>query len=673
MKRPWKVALFVPVPMLLLLLLSLSASAGTTAAGKAKPTKARTLVSEKGPIRSFAQDASAIAWIGSNYKVHVRSLVIGRSAIVGSARPPVGVYGVTPVLALAGTRALWTQFGGGNSPETSLWTSAFGGVPIQIDLFMGGSGDPGGIFLGGVAGDAATLLYGKTYEGCSPPPWPPAPCPNLEASGGVSFVTGQYEAPPISGIPAPVMLSFAAHDPQSGQISQGRLAVVPAASPVLTDLGNVPRAAENGPVQVYRFLNEVVLTSSVAPHGFVKAIALSFTQLAVLIQRANGSRLIERYDPRDGRLIGTTPVSSSTAFELGISNAGIVYRVGTKIYLVRGGISKLIWKAHGTPIGLSIEGRRIAWAENVKGHGRIVALTAPGRAQLVTSSGRAAAPKRNGDILYGGFRGKSGSRLLLLMRPDGTHQRRVGTARNVWSPAWSPRAKWIAYGATPGKGGLCPQLFVMRADGSATPRRLTHARNCYLNPTWAPGGKRIAFDVWGGTATAGIWTMNVDGSGLRLLTDKGNTPAWSPDGRTIAFRSKFPEAIWLMDADGSDLRQLTTPTDRPRAPDDSDAQPAWSFNGKWIAFSRQHPVSREWQRDIFIVHSDGGGLRQLTSHARQNTMPAWSSDGTRLAFVSDRAHRGLGDIYVMKADGTQQRRLTKNGVDNQWPDWGPRR
>ena len=52
-------------------------------------------------------------------------------------------------------------------------------------------------------------------------------------------------------------------------------------------------------------------------------------------------------------------------------------------------------------------------------------------------------------------------------------------------------------------------------------------------------------------------------------------------------------------------------------------------------------------------------------------MPAWSPDGKYIAFVSNGAHRGLGDIYVMKADGTGQRRLTK-GVDNQWPDWRAR-
>ena len=297
-----------------------------------------------------------------------------------------------------------------------------------------------------------------------------------------------------------------------------------------------------------------------------------------------------------------------------------------------------------------------------------VPAAAPSRAQVAASSGSSAVPKKNGDILYVGH----GPRSLYLMRPDGTHQRRLGSARNVWSPAWSPGGKWIAYGATPRNGGLCPQLYLMRADGTHT-RQLTHARNCYLNPTWAPGGKRIAFEVWGGTATAGIWTMNVDGSGLRLLTDKGNTPAWSPDGRTIAFRGPVShEAIWLMDADGSNQRPLTMPLQRRAAQSDTDMQPDWSPNGNWIVFSRQHPANREWQRDIFVVRRDGSGLRQLTAHARSNTMPAWSPDGTRIAFVSDRAHRDLGDIYVMKADGTGEKRLTRN-VDNEWPDWRARR
>jgi hypothetical protein len=112
--------------------------------------------------------------------------------------------------------------------DGSAWRGA-----VQIDLFYGESGEPGGYFLGGVAGDGHTLLYGATSEGCSAPPWPPAPCPALEASGGVILVTGQYQQPPIDGIPAPALLAFAGHDPQSGAISQGLIGVAPAATPLV--------------------------------------------------------------------------------------------------------------------------------------------------------------------------------------------------------------------------------------------------------------------------------------------------------------------------------------------------------------------------------------------------------------------------------------------------------
>lgn len=360
----------------LLLVLAVSAAAAPTAPARlVKQPKIRTLVAESGSIRAFAQDTNSLAWIGKDYRVHVRSLSIGRSAIVGSAAPPGG--GPPPSLALAGTRALWTKFEGGNAPETSLWSAALGESPFGIDLFSGESGEPGGILLGGMAGDGQTLLYGKTFEGCSPPPWPPAPCPTLEATGGVSFVTGEYEQSPMSGIPPSAMLAFAAHDPGSGRISQGRLAVVPAASPVSTNLDKVPRAAEDGPVQVYWFLNHLVLASTAVPRGTVKAIALSFDRLAVLIERPDETKAVDRYAARGGALLGTTAVPKATASILSSSSAGVIYRVGKSIYAIRAGASKLVWKATSMPIGLSIEGRRIAWAENVKGRGRIVALTLP--------------------------------------------------------------------------------------------------------------------------------------------------------------------------------------------------------------------------------------------------------------------------------------------------------
>jgi hypothetical protein len=220
-------------------------------------------------------------------------------------------------------------------------------------------------------------VYGQTSEICDDPGG--NNCQRLDAVGGVAFVTGQYGSAPLVGIPPPVLLAFAAHDPQSSnRISQGLIAVAPAETPILTDLGNVPRVAKNGPVQVFRSLyGQTHLVTRLTPRGLVKAIALSFPQLAVLVERADGTKAIERYNPKSGTLIATTAVPSGTASALSISNARVVYRVGSRIYLLSNGQPKRVWHASATPIGLSIEGHRIAWAVNVKSDGRIVGVTLP--------------------------------------------------------------------------------------------------------------------------------------------------------------------------------------------------------------------------------------------------------------------------------------------------------
>ncbi len=362
----------------LALLIGLSAGAPKAPAAQTKPVTPRTVVSVKAPIRAFAQDEETIAWVGRGYWVNVRSLRLRSSAAVGYVGPARAGARWSPALTLAGSRALWNTFpSGGNSLESELETAApWEPHATAIDLFIDNQDPNGGSFLGGLAGDGPTLVYGRTIERCDDPGG--NNCHRLDAIGGIVLVDGQNQTATVPGIPPPVLVAFSAHDPQSSvQISQGLVAVAPAETPVTTDLGSAPRVMQNGPVEVFRLLGGAAyLASRVAPVGRVRAITLDFHQLAVLVKRADGTNAVERYNPLQGKLIGTTLVPKTTASTLSVSKAGTVYRVGSKIYLIAAaGTSKLVWTAGGTPIGLSIEGKRIAWAENVKGRGRIMTLT----------------------------------------------------------------------------------------------------------------------------------------------------------------------------------------------------------------------------------------------------------------------------------------------------------
>ncbi len=117
--------------------------------------------------------------------------------------------------------------------------------------------------------------------------------------------------------------------------------------------------------------------------------------------------------------------------------------------------------------------------------------------------------------------------------------------------------------------------------------------------------------------------------------------------------------IYAIDADGSGLTRLTTSP----APD---TEPAWSPDGTKIAFaSRRGGLDL----DIFVMNADGSDAKRLTTARGDDTAPAWSPDGTRIAFQS--ARDGNPEIYVMNADGTAQTRLTSHPRLDTGPAWSP--
>ncbi|HEY9401974.1 MAG TPA: hypothetical protein VIQ24_04735, partial [Pyrinomonadaceae bacterium] len=200
-------------------------------------------------------------------------------------------------------------------------------------------------------------------------------------------------------------------------------------------------------------------------------------------------------------------------------------------------------------------------------------------------------------------------------------------------------------------------IYVMKPDDSIATRLTADAAE-NEEPAWSPDGKQIAF-----TSTRDgnyeVYVMNADGSGQTNLTRSAaveTSPAWSPDGTRIAFVA-FVETrgyqIHVMNADGSGRRSLSGERGGER-------EPSWSPDGTRIAFSRGS--------FIHVMNADGGGVRQLT----QGTAPAWSPDGARIAFVSQGWPSSGGQtIRVINAEGTGERVVAVPPNPTTGPSWSP--
>ena len=173
-----------------------------------------------------------------------------------------------------------------------------------------------------------------------------------------------------------------------------------------------------------------------------------------------------------------------------------------------------------------------------------------------------------------------------------------------------------------------------------------------------------------------LFSVAVDGTGGRFLTADDEPvdgsilveahPDWSPEAGRIVFtryRVRGQEAaapkIWTVDPDGMNLIQLT------RGPH-PDFLPAWSADGTKIAFTREFHGSAE----IFLMNADGSGVTQLThERASHEEHPTWSSDGRRIAYRS--AGESDQDLLVMNVDGSNATRLTDGPFEASDPAWSP--
>ena len=205
--------------------------------------------------------------------------------------------------------------------------------------------------------------------------------------------------------------------------------------------------------------------------------------------------------------------------------------------------------------------------------------------------------------------------------------------------------------------GYQSHLWIVPAPAGAADRpaarQLTTARARDTGPRWSPDGGRIAFiSDRGGTKQ--LWVIAADGGEARALTAGSMAPAepaWSPDGKTIAFTGK-PEAAGR--GEQSDIRVIS------RLHYKQDGEGFW--DGRW--------------KQIFAVSAVGGDVRQVTQGDYDHEAPAWSPDGTFLAYTGNSSPvadlEDLNDLWIVRADGAgPSRRLTRTVGAVESPAWSP--
>lgn len=200
-------------------------------------------------------------------------------------------------------------------------------------------------------------------------------------------------------------------------------------------------------------------------------------------------------------------------------------------------------------------------------------------------------------------------------------------------------------------GPSSSELHVSRPDGSDE-RKLFAASGFDYHASYSPDGQWIVFtSERNGLGQADIYRARPDGTGVERLTDGpavDDQGALSPNGSELAFvssREARTANIWILDLRTRRARSLTGQPGLQGDPTKPNGffRPAWSPDGKWIAFSsdrntewRGHSTGAGWEHvqelSVYVVRPDGTGLRRLSASGVCSGAPKWSPDGTRVVF-----------------------------------------
>jgi Tol biopolymer transport system component len=286
-----------------------------------------------------------------------------------------------------------------------------------------------------------------------------------------------------------------------------------------------------------------------------------------------------------------------------------------------------------------------------------------------------AASSRPDTLLRGRIAYNSAQGDIWVMNADGTGRRRItrSGAGVDFDPDFSPDGKRIVFRTSRGRYAPDPYgiglegIFVV---GVRTRReRQIQPHHGGLFPAWSPDGRTIAFSGLrsDGAPIDTVHFMRPDGSGRRDTGAMGECETWSPDGSKLAYCAHDGDgnwAIWVMDRDGGERRQLTHPTLRLPAGSHGDYPVGWSPDGSRILYQGD----ADGDREIFVIDADGANRVRLTRRRGADSPSAWLRNGM-IVFGRYKREAPLPRWFAMRADGSGVRPLPQLRGASDPLDW----
>ncbi|MBI4615228.1 MAG: PD40 domain-containing protein [Planctomycetes bacterium] len=203
-------------------------------------------------------------------------------------------------------------------------------------------------------------------------------------------------------------------------------------------------------------------------------------------------------------------------------------------------------------------------------------------------------------------------------------------------PAVSPDGSMVAF-ASDRNGNW--DVFIVPASGPSAVIEVTHGEGDEIAPEWSPNADRLCYSA---RDVSGVWNLWIYDRTTQSLSNigPGLFAAWSPDGEWLAFQRPQQVggnwyALWRVRFDGSEPTQVLS------RPEWAAIHPAWSADGTRIAFATVHQsrfsqiFGRLWKADdIWTVRADGTDLTNLTDHPAADWSPSWGADD-RIYFTSE--------------------------------------